>query len=293
MTSPAARGIALAQVHQLGVGLRQHRRQPFALDVQGGAQPLVGQLAGQRGRRRWRCRSSPSGAVHSITPVDAREIHRTHHAASRQRLGRSRIRSRRGPGRRRSARTGSRSGPTGTACPTGTAGATAGSKAKRTPSPHDRLSPAWWISSSTISAPSHQPAQRARVGRHLLVGDHHAVHVGGQQRRSPPTTRDPGGGPAARPRAPTAASGAGSAPRSPPGGPGPPAAPAAPRASANRVLPAPGVATARKFGDAAALEARQRLALPRAQPQASAPWLRARSRPSPCQRRCALAGGAM
>ena len=82
---PGRARVAPAQVGQLGVGLRQHRGQPLALDVQGGAQPLVGQLAGQPvveggavvvavGR----------GPLHHA--LDAREIHRTHHARLAQGL---------------------------------------------------------------------------------------------------------------------------------------------------------------------------------------------------------------
>ena len=79
MTSPAALRIARAQVHQLRVGLRQHRRHPLPLDGEGGAQSLAGELARQpvveRGLVFDAVRRRPLHA-----PVDAREVHRAHHA---------------------------------------------------------------------------------------------------------------------------------------------------------------------------------------------------------------------
>jgi hypothetical protein len=66
-------------VHQLSVGLRQHRRHPLALDGEGGAQALAGQLARQPVVER--------GLVfHAVgrrplhASVDAREVHGPHDA---------------------------------------------------------------------------------------------------------------------------------------------------------------------------------------------------------------------
>ena len=76
---PGGLRIARAQVHQLRVGLRQHGRQPLALDGEGGAQALAGEVARQsvveRGLVFDAVRRRPLHA-----PVDAREIHRAHHA---------------------------------------------------------------------------------------------------------------------------------------------------------------------------------------------------------------------
>ena len=72
---PGGARIACAQVHQLRVGLREHRRHPLALDGEGGAQPLAGQLARQpvveRGLVLHAVRRRP---LHPA--VDAREIDR-------------------------------------------------------------------------------------------------------------------------------------------------------------------------------------------------------------------------
>ena len=103
--------------------------------------------------------------------------------------------------------------------------------------------------------------RRGRRRGHLLVGRDDAVHVGGQRAVAGATSPGRGGARTATRPAPTAASGAGSAPRRP----APPArvrrpgpAPAAVRAKV--VLPAPGVATARKSVRIAELEAVEGLA---------------------------------
>ena len=68
----------------------------------------------------------------------------------------------------------------GTACPTATAAAPRRSNACSTDVPHERSSPAWWISSKTTNAPRRQRRQRPRRRRDLLVGGDDAVHVGRQ-----------------------------------------------------------------------------------------------------------------
>ena len=62
------------------------------------------------------------------------------------------------------------------------AGTARRSNAARTPSPHARSSPAWWISSKITNAPrGDRGAARRRCDGDLLVGGDHAVHVGRQR----------------------------------------------------------------------------------------------------------------
>ena len=141
---------------------------------------------------------------------------------------------------------------------------TAGSNAALTPSPQERESPAWWISSRmTRVAPGHgAPAVHLRRHADLGVGDHRAVEVGGGvhvgvAERGVELDADPGRG-----RRPTGSSGARSGATTVTASTVPSASSSAAIRRANVVLPAPGVATARKSSAAPAQVLHQRLALP-------------------------------
>ena len=74
---PGGVGIARAQVHQLGVGLREHRRHPLPRDVERRAQPLAGELARQPIVER-RLVFTAVGRRPLHAPVDAREVDGPH-----------------------------------------------------------------------------------------------------------------------------------------------------------------------------------------------------------------------
>ena len=82
---PGGARVAGAQVAQLRVGLLDHRRQPVALGVERGAQPLVRQLARQRIVERRRVFQPARRRPFHVT-LDAREIDRAHDRAIFQSL---------------------------------------------------------------------------------------------------------------------------------------------------------------------------------------------------------------